>query len=59
MQERNPDLLIRQEGFKDIRDDPWGKMSFIWGPQICPPHSALKMALIVASTIENSFGFRR
>jgi hypothetical protein len=59
MEERNPELLIRQEGFKDIRDDPEGKLSFIGGSQICPTLSMLKIALIFASTIENSFRFRR
>jgi len=41
MEERNPDLVIRQEGFKDIHDDPEGKLFFIWEPQICPTLSML------------------
>ena len=36
MEERNLDSLIRQEGFKDIRDDPGGKLSFIWGTTNMP-----------------------
>jgi len=51
MEERNPDLLIRQEGYKDISDDPEGKMSFIWGPQIGPTHLTFKISLMAASSL--------
>ena len=59
MEVRNPDLRIGKEGCKDIGDAPEGKLFFIWVPQICPALSMLKIALNFASTIENSFRFRR